>query len=262
MNDLSIIETNDAGERRVSGRRLHKLLRVATPYTMWFPRMCDYGFVEITDFWTDHKNVIRADGTQMPQQVADHMLSIDMAKEVCMLQRSEIGRKIRRYFIATEAAWNSPEAVMARAMEVLQQQQKTLDQQMKALSESLEAKTTLVSEMEPKAAYYDMVLSCKKSMPITLIAKDYGWSAQRMNAFLKEHKVQYQMGESWVLYQQIADRGYTKSVTHSHRDPLGTVHVDIRLRWTQKGRLFIYELMKKAGIMPLCERDLEDKENV
>lgn len=161
MNDLSIIETNDAGERRVSGRRLHKLLRVATPYTMWFPRMCDYGFVENTDFWTDHKNVIRADGTQMPQQVADHMLSIDMAKEVCMLQRSEIGRKIRRYFIATEAAWNSPEAVMARAMEVLQQQQKTLDQQMKALSESLEAKTTLVSEMEPKAAYYDMVLSCK-----------------------------------------------------------------------------------------------------
>ena len=80
MNDLSIIETNDAGERRVSGRRLHKLLRVATPYTMWFPRMCDYGFVENTDFWTDHKNVIRADGTQMSQQVADYMLSIDMAK--------------------------------------------------------------------------------------------------------------------------------------------------------------------------------------
>lgn len=133
---------------------------------------------------------------------------------------------------------------------------------MKTLSESLEAKTTLVSEMEPKAAYYDMVLSCKKSVPITLIAKDYGWSAQRMNAFLKEHKVQYQMGGSWVLYQQIADRGYTKSVTHSHRDPLGNVHVDIRLRWTQKGRLFIYELMKKAGIMPLCERDQEDKENV
>ena len=80
MNDLSIIETNDADERWVSGRRLHKLLRVATPYTMWFPRMCEYGFVESTDFWTDHKNVIRADGTQMPQQVADYMLSIDMAK--------------------------------------------------------------------------------------------------------------------------------------------------------------------------------------
>lgn len=80
MNDLSIIETNDAGDHRVSGRRLHKPLRVVAPYTMWFPRMCDYGFFENTDFWTDHKNVIRADGTQMPQQVADHMPSIDMVK--------------------------------------------------------------------------------------------------------------------------------------------------------------------------------------
>ena len=69
-------------------------------------------------------------------------------------------------------------------------------------------------------------------------------------------------GSSWVLYQEIADRGYTKSVTHSHRDPLGVVHVEIRLRWTQKGRLFIYELMKKAGNLPVCEREQEDKSNV
>ena len=262
MNELSIIEMNDAGERWVSGRKLHALLRCATRYAMWFPRMCEFGFVENTDFRTFPKTVKRADGTEMPRCEIDHMLTVEMAKEICMLQRTEIGRKIRQYFIAAEAAWNSPEAVLSRAMQVLQQKQATLDQQMQALTQSLEAKTALVSEMEPKAAYYDMVLSCKKAVPITLIAKDYGWSAQQMNAWLKEKRVQYRMGGSWVLYQEIADRGYTKSVTHSHRDPLEVVHTEIRLRWTQKGRLFIYELMKKAGNLPLCERDQEDKKDV
>lgn len=172
MNELPVIETTDTGKRVISGRRLHLLLDCGTPYTMWFSRMLRFKFVENKDFWTDHKTVIRADGTGMPQQEVDHLLTIDMAKEICMLQRTEIGRKLRQYFIAVEAAWNSPEAVLARAMQVFQQKQAALEQQMNALTDTLEKKTERIAEMEPKAAYYDLVLSCKKAVPITLIAKD------------------------------------------------------------------------------------------
>ena len=262
MKDLSIIEINDAGERRVSGRQLHSLLRVTTPYTIWFARMCDYKFVENTDFWTDYKNVIRADGTRMPQQQVDHQLSIDMAKEICMLQRSEIGQKIRRYFIAAEAAWNSPEAVMARAIQLQQNRQQTLETQMNELTASLEAKTAQITEMEPKVTYYELVLSCLDAIPITVIAKDYGWSAVRMNNWLHQQKILYRMGRTWLLYQDVSEDGYTKSETHSYRDKLGNVHTEIRLKWTQKGRLFIYELMKKAGILPLCEMKKEEGSRV
>ena len=83
MNELSIIEMNDAGERWVSGRKLHALLRCATRYAMWFPRMCEFGFVENTDFRTFPKTVKRADGTEMPRCEIDHMLTVEMAKEIC-----------------------------------------------------------------------------------------------------------------------------------------------------------------------------------
>ena len=253
MKELSVIEISDTGERRVSGRQLHEALRVGTPYTMWFARMCDYGFVENTDFWTDHKNVIRGDGARMPQQEVDHILTMDMAKEICMLQRSEIGQKIRRYFIAAEAAWNSPEAVLARAIQLQQNHQEALENQMRDLIATMEKKTVLITEMEPKVTYYDLVLSCKDAIPITIIAKDYGWSAVRMNNWLHEQKILYRMGRTWLLYQDVAEDGYTKSETHSYRDKLGKIHTEIRLKWTQKGRLFIYKLMKKAGNQPLCE---------
>lgn len=102
----------------VRGRELHQRLEISTPYTMWFKRMCEYGFEAGKDFQTDNKNVIRADGTVMPQKQDDHSLTISMAKEICMLQRSEQGRIIRRHLIAVEEAWNSPDAVINRALKI------------------------------------------------------------------------------------------------------------------------------------------------
>ncbi len=86
----------------VSGRELHEALEVKDRYTQWFSRMCEYGFTENEDFWTFHENVKRADGTIMPKPLIDHILTIDTAKEICMIQRTEIGRTIRRYFIEIE----------------------------------------------------------------------------------------------------------------------------------------------------------------
>ena len=102
----------------VRGRELHEALGINTPYTQWFGRMAEYGFTENEDFWTDHKNVIRSDGTEMPQVQLEHFLTIPMAKEICMLQRNDKGKKFRKYFISIEEQWNSPEAIMARALKI------------------------------------------------------------------------------------------------------------------------------------------------
>jgi len=101
---LQVDTVDDIGieDDRVDGRRLHGFLRVETPYTMWFERMKEYGFVEDVDYWTSNKNVIRADGTEMPKKQINHSMTIDMAKEISMIQRNERGKQARQYFIECE----------------------------------------------------------------------------------------------------------------------------------------------------------------
>ena len=107
-----LIRINFESDRpTVSGRDLHAALEVKTAYKDWFPRMCDYGFEEGTDFCSFLNESTGG------RPATDHQLTIAMAKELCMIQRSEAGRKFRQYFIKVEEAWNSPEAVMARALQ-------------------------------------------------------------------------------------------------------------------------------------------------
>jgi anti-repressor protein len=108
-------------------------------------------------------------------------------------------------------------------------------------------------EMRPKASYYDIVLSCKEAVAITVIAKDYGWSARKMNKKLHELGVQFKQGKIWLLYQDYAEEGYTCTKTHAY--PIGNGEMGSRVHtyWTQKGRLFIYDLLKSEGYVPLIE---------
>lgn len=113
-----------------------------------------------------------------------------------------------------------------------------------------------IMEMEPKASYYDVVLNCPDLISTSIVAKDYGKSAQWLNNFLHENGVQYKQGGVWLPYQKYADMGYTGSKTHTF-DNNGSAHTRVHTYWTQRGRLFIYDLMKAAGIKPLMERELE-----
>lgn len=108
-----------------------------------------------------------------------------------------------------------------------------------------------VNELTPKATYYDLVLQNNTLLSITKIAKDYGWSGMKMNHFLHENKVQFKQGDTWLLYQKYADKGYTQSKTNIVDGGKKTV---MHTYWTQKGRLFIYELMKSKGHLPNIER--------
>ena len=110
----------------------------------------------------------------------------------------------------------------------------------------------IIGELKPKASYYDLILQNKSLMPITKIAKDYGMSGRAFNAMLHELGIQYKLGNTWLLYQHYADNGYTQSKTHAIDADKSVMHT----YWTQKGRLFLYDLLKnEKGLLPLIERN-------
>ena len=246
-----LIRINYDSERpTVNGRDLHDALQVKTAYKDWFPRMCEYGFFEGTDFCSFLSE------SSGGRPAVNHQLTIDMAKQLCMIQRTEIGRKFRQYFIQVEEAWNSPEAVMARALQFANQQLALLKHQNMELTDTIAVQNQQILEMKPKVSYYDVVLNCKDLISTSAIAKDYGKSAIWMNRYLHEKGVQFKQGDIWLLYQKYAQKGYTSTKTHSYPGTDGETHTKVHTYWTQKGRLFIYELMKSGGMMPLIEQEV------
>lgn len=145
MNEL--IKVNYDGERpTVLGRDLHEFLEVETPYHKWFPRMKEYGFAKGIDYEEVSDKIVQNPLGGRP--AADHQLTIEMAKEIAMLQRNEKGKIARQYFIQLEKDWNSPEKVMARALRIAECQIK----QLSSLNSVLTVENTI---MKPKAEYFD-----------------------------------------------------------------------------------------------------------
>ena len=111
-----------------------------------------------------------------------------------------------------------------------------------------------IEEDKPKVSYYDTILQSKDTLPISVIAKDYGMSGKRLNALLKDLKIQYKQGDIWLLYQKYADCGYTQTTTvkikHTNGDDGSRTHT----KWTQKGRIFLYNLLRKQNILPTIEK--------
>ena len=134
------------------------------------------------------------------------------------------------------------------------QELKAKREKVKQLTQTVAVQTQQIAEMQPKVSYYDIVLNCKDLIPISVIAKDYGKSAKWLNDFLNEQRVQYRQGKKiWLLHQKYADKGYTSTKTHTVIGEDGEVHPKVHTYWTQKGRLFIYDLLKSKGILPLIE---------
>lgn len=130
------------------------------------------------------------------------------------------------------------------------------------LSETVSIQNQQIAEMKPKAGYYDVILACKDAVAITTIAKDYGKSGQWLNDYLHTLGVQFKQGNIWLLYQKHAEHGYTCTRTHNYTGTDGEQHSKVHTYWTQKGRLFIYELLKSHGWLPLIEQnDFEEEGN-
>ena len=184
MNEL--IKVNyDSDRPTVSARDLYDFLEVATDYSHWFPRMCEYGFTENIDFNSVKNDRVQKEGERIvTRQVTDHQLTIEMAKEICMLQRNEKGRQARQYFINLEKAWNTPEMVMSRALKMAENTIKSL----KLTNSQLTVENQI---MQPKADYFDELVDRNLLTSFRETAKQLNIKEKEFIAFLLEKKYIY-----------------------------------------------------------------------
>ena len=177
----------------VSARELHDALEVKTSFKDWFPRMCEYGFSEGADF---SSKLSESTGGR-PAMDAD--ISIDMAKEICMIQRTPRGKEIRQYFIAVQNAWNSPEQVMARALVMANKKLSELGDQMKALQVENSRLTVDKQIMQPKADYFDELVDRNLLTNFTEAAKQLGVRRKDLINFGLEHSYIYRDKKGNIL---------------------------------------------------------------
>lgn len=251
MNNLIPINYDNPERPTVSGRELHEFLEIKTAYKDWFPRMCEYGFTEGEDFNPLRIERVQDEGGRMVSRtIDDHQLTIPMAKELCMIQRNERGKQARQYFLAIEAQWNSPEAVMRRAVLIAQKQ----NDQLKAANRQLLAEN---NDLKPDAEYARAVCVGKNCRTTTSLAKDYGLSAEKLNSILHGLKIQYKTSDGqWVLYAKYCGKGYTKNRKSTPFQHKSTGEWDTKNTtvWTEAGQRFIYEQLKAVGMLPSVER--------
>lgn len=167
MNEMSkLIAVNyEAEEPTVSARDLHEQLNIKTRFNDWFPRMCEYGFQNGVDFNLLKIEQVQTEGTrEVKRDITDYNISIDMAKQICMIQRSPEGKQIRQYFLDLEKAWNTPEQIFARALKMAD---KTIDK--------LKSDNAILIEdnerMKPKEIFADAVSTSDTSILIGELAK-------------------------------------------------------------------------------------------
>lgn len=182
MNELIPIKANEHMEPVISGRDLHAFLGVSTPYHIWFPRMAEYGFEDGKDFCT---NLFESTGGRPS---TDHVLKIDMAKEISMIQRNEKGKQARQYFILVEKEYNSPEKIMARALRIADETINNL----KLVNSNL---VTQAAIMAPKAEYFDEMVDRNLLTSFRDTAKMYGVKEKNFISFLIDKKYIFRDGK-------------------------------------------------------------------
>ena len=181
MNELIKINY-DSDQPTVSGRELHKFLAVETPYSKWFERMCAYGFEERKDYAEVLDKIVQNPLGGRP--ATDHQLTVPMAKELCMIQRNEKGKLARQYFLSVEEQWNSPDAVMARALRLADRQLLSLKQ--------INSKLTVENQlMAPKAEYFDELVDRNLLTNFRETAKQLTVPPKKFVEWLLEHKYIY-----------------------------------------------------------------------
>lgn len=211
MENELINVKNEDGKLLVSLRELHEKLGIKTQFTKWAIRMFEYGFEENIDYIPVSQKRLTVQGNETT--FTDYIVTINMAKEICMIQRSDIGREFRKYFIECEKQLKEivQKPLLSKEDELLISIAKatTKETQMIAVGEYGRYKEEQVREKEvkplqeenkilaPKADYTDRVLQAEGLITITLIAKDFGLSARKLNDILNKEGIQYKQGRTW-----------------------------------------------------------------
>jgi anti-repressor protein len=235
--------TEKDGRTVVSARELHEFVESQTRFDKWIARMLEYGFQENQDYVL----VAQKRPTNNPKNPIanfnDYALTIDAAKEIAMIQRSEKGKEARVYFIAVEKKYRQAQSTHTRV--IPNNYKEALRSLLEAETEKelLEAK---VHQLEPKAQYTDEVLNSHSNWTTTTIAKELGITAQRLNEELHRLGVIYKNGDGvWVLYAKFDSRGYIKTRTMTYKNSKDDVVTKIFTIWTELGRNFIHQMINQ-----------------
>ncbi len=192
MTDLIAITYNDKDEPVISGRDLHERLEIKTAYKDWFPRMCEYGFEETKDFNSLKFEQVQYEGDrEVKRMFTDHVLTLDMAKQLCMIQRTDKGRQFREYFIEVERAWNSPEQIKSRAIRILDRENKEKQQKIEKLETDNSKMAVALEIARPKAEYFDELVNRNTLTNFRDTAKLLGIPEKRFVKFLLDHDYVY-----------------------------------------------------------------------
>ncbi|MDV3706672.1 hypothetical protein CMU55_19405 [Elizabethkingia anophelis] len=232
MNELIKIQDN-GGQSAVSARELHKFLEISERFSNWFERMLQYGFTENVDY-----QGCEVFNTLANQTLTDYALTIDCAKEISMLQRSEKGKQARKYFIECEkklktGGFTLPQT-FAEALKLAANQ-----------AERIELQSIELRKQAPKVEYFNEVLQSESVYNTNQIAKELGMSAITLNRKLSDMKIQYKQSGTWLLYHVYQNKGFTKTKTHTYTDTEGKTQTSMQTVWTEKGRAFIHHSIKK-----------------
>ena len=196
-------------------------------------------------------------------------LTEDGFYEVLMQSRKPIAKQFKKEvkkilkdirktgMYATDELLDNPDLLIAAATKLKEERAARLkaEEAKERLQLESKQKDQIIGELKPKADYTDVILKSNSLVTITQIAKDYGMSGQEMNSLLHELKVQYKLSDQWLLYSKYHNEGYTHSETIPIKHKSGRLEPKMNTKWTQKGRLFLYELLKENGILPVIERE-------
>lgn len=239
MNEL-IKVTYDNDRATVSGRELHEKLEIKTPYTQWFERMAEYGFVENEDYIGLSQKCEKPSGGRPS---VDHQMTIEMAKQICMIQRTDAGRRYREYFLEIERKWNDPQMVMARSLIYANKQLEILSGQLDAANARIEEANAQIEEAKPKVLFADAVKASRTSIMVGELAKllrqnGVSIGQNRMFEWLRNNDYLMKSGESYNLpTQKSMERGLFEIKESTYVTPDNCVHVSKTTKVTGVGRL-------------------------
>jgi anti-repressor protein len=239
MTNLIKITFNESDEPVVSGRELHEKLEIGTEYAKWFERMCEYGFELEKDYSTFLTN--RSDGLAGKPRT-DHILTIDMAKQLCMIQRSDIGRRFREYFIEVEKSWNSDEMIKSRALKIYERENKALTENNRMLEEANKRLTAEGAEKDERIAALEEECDIRRRQTIKYCAKAmYADAAigKGENLTIRETAKELGVKES-DFTKMLVDRKY------------------LYRRATKQNRLFPYATPKCQGVFVVKEIEFDN----
>ena len=232
MEELIKVKTQ-GNTQVVSARELHEKLGLTTRFSKWVDQNFK-DFIESVDFTSVTTVTVVNNGAK--RELQDYAITISMAKELCMMSHTELGKEYRKYFLKLERKWNDPKEVVKRGYAILQNENKQLKIENGIL--------------KPKAERYDRYLSNKGLITITEIAKEYGMSGRELNKFLHDKRIIFKKGDKWFVYQRYANDGLVGYEIYMPEDR----EIRRTLKWTTKGEQFIRNILEDEGIKPVLER--------